>query len=69
MREDRTDFEKIIFTVFNSSEGKFLLEELIKRYVHTDIIQVDGEVPSAMRAGKSELVRFLERTYINQINE
>ncbi len=67
--EERTEFEKVIFRIFNTNDGKFLMEELEKGYVYTDIVQTDGQVPSAIREGKSELVRFLQRTYLNQIDE
>ena len=53
------DFTKLIIRNFTTEEGQLILKELHRRYVDTDIVQVDGEIPSAIRAGKSELVRYL----------
>jgi hypothetical protein len=54
-----TDFDKLAIRLFNTEEGQLVLKELHRRYVDTDIVCLDGEVASAIRAGKSELVRYL----------
>ena len=60
------DFKKAIFHVFDTEEGQLVLNKLVDMYVNTDIVQTDGEVPSAIRAGKSELVRFLLNIHNNK---
>ena len=67
--DDRTEFEKAVFRLFHTDDGQYLLKELNKRHVYVDIVQTDGEVPSAIREGKSQLVRFLERTYKSQLGD
>jgi hypothetical protein len=63
------DFTRLVFLVLNTEEGQVLIKELHRRYVNTDIVQVDGEIPSALRAGKSELVRYLDRIHKSKTEE
>ncbi|RLC46813.1 MAG: hypothetical protein DRH57_05315 [Candidatus Cloacimonadota bacterium] len=59
---DTTDFEKLIFQTFSTEAGLRLLEALEKRFVYTQIVQDDGETPSAIRQGKSDIVRLIRQT-------
>ena len=65
----RTEFEQAVFRLFHTADGQYLLSELSKRHVYVDIVQADGEVPSAIREGKSQLIRFLEKTYKSQLGD
>lgn len=65
---DYTPFEKAVFRMFNTEEGQYVLSELEKKFVYTSIVQADGEFASAIRGGKSELVRFLRGIH-NKIKE
>lgn len=58
-----TDTERAIFNTFHTDAGKELIEILINRYVLTDIVKDDGIIPSSVREGKSELVRFINNVY------
>ena len=61
-----SDFAMAVFKLLNSRDGQFVLEELERMFVYTDIVQLDGEVASAMRAGKSQLVRYLKSIWESQ---
>ena len=61
-----SDFAMAVFRLLNSKDGQFVLEELERMFVYTDIVQLDGEVASAMRAGKSQLVRYLKSIWESQ---
>ena len=61
-----SDFAMAVFRLLNSNDGQFVLTELEKMFVYTDIVQLDGEVASAMRAGKSQLVRYLKSIWESQ---
>jgi len=65
---EKTDLELLVNTVFNNEDGIALLDMLEVRFVYTDIVQADGEVPSATRQGKSNLIRLF-RKIINNIDK
>lgn len=54
---DYSEYEKLVNDVFSTELGTILLKELEKKFVYTAIVQTDGEIPSAIRAGKSDLIR------------
>ena len=60
---DYSDFELLVFRVFNTTDGEALLNDLEKKYIYVPIVQTDGEVPSAIRQGKADMVRFLRQIY------
>ena len=60
---DYSDFELLVFRVFNTTDGEALLYDLEKKYIYVPIFQTDGEVPSAIRQGKADMVRFLRQIY------
>lgn len=65
--QERTDLEECIHRLLRTDDGKYLITELRKRYVEVDIVQLDGEVASAIREGKSQLVRYLDKVYKSQL--
>ena len=54
---DNTDYEKLVYLVFNSPDGELLLKMLKDKFVMTSIVQEDGIIPSSIREGKSSLIR------------
>jgi len=61
---DYTEFEKLVFKVFDTDDGKLLMKELYTKFVNVGIVQDDGMIPSSIRQGKSDLVRMLAGIYM-----
>jgi len=54
-----TDYEKLVFRVFSTDNGRLLMKELEDKFIKTPIVQEDGMLPSSIRQGKADLVRAL----------
>jgi len=63
-----SDFEKIVIKTLNTEYGLAMLEMLEEKFVYTQIVQMDGEVPSSIRQGKSDLIRLF-RNILNNTNK
>jgi len=63
---EKSDLEQLVITTFSTESGEALLNMLEDKFVYTDIVQVDGEVPSALRQGKSSFIQLLRKIINNR---